>query len=96
MVALEVGNWNTLADKRAAEQKWMDTFSTKGLLCNAAEMSFAPSLDAIKKGVANAHLEPGNRWSDEVNQKRRMAQLGKPKGHGAKISATKRARKAMR
>ena len=73
----------------------MKLFAGMGRLYNEHLISFRPSDEAIRKGVANAHKEPGKRWTAEANEKRRLAQLGKPKGHGAKISATKRA-KAMR
>lgn len=73
----------------------MKLFESMGRLYNEHLISFRPSDEAIRKGVANAHNEPGNRWTPEANKKRSLAQLGKPKGHGAKISATKRAR-AMR
>lgn len=78
--------------KRARELYWMQVYSTT--LYNAFQNSFAPTPEAIAKGVANSHLKPGNRWTSEANEKRRLAQLGKPKGHGAKISATKQAKRA--
>ena len=96
MKKLETGEWVTLDQKRNAEQRWMDLYAATGRLCNAAEKSFAPSNDAIAKGVANAHNERGNRWTEEANLRRSLTQKGIPKGHGAKISATKRARKVMR
>ena len=80
----------TVVTKRVRELYWMQFYSTS--LYNAFQNSFAPTPEAIAKGVANAHKERGNRWTPEANEKRRLAQLGKPKGHGAKISATKRAR----
>ena len=82
-------------EKRRCELKWMDAYESEGRLYNAFKTSFAPTREAMLKGQANAHNEPGNRWTPEANLKRRLAQLGIPKGHGAKISATKRAR-AMR
>ena len=83
----------SLPTRREAELKWMDHFKSKGLLYNEHLISMRPSEEARQRGVANAHNEPGNRWTPEANEKRRQAQLGIPKGHGAKISATKRARR---
>jgi hypothetical protein len=82
-----------LDKRREAELKWMKLFEEEGVLYNEHRISMRPSDEAIRKGVANAHLSPGNRWTPEANEKRRLAQLGKPKGHGAKISATKRAKR---
>lgn len=84
---------HSLETRREAELKWMDYFAKDGLLYNEHRISMRPSDEAIRKGVANAHNLPGNRWTPEANEKRSLAQLGKPKGHGAKISATKRARR---
>jgi len=95
LVVLDVCH-DDLISRREAELKWMDLYCHLGKLYNEHIISFRPSDEAIRKGVANAHKEPGNRWTPEVNEKRRLAQLGKPKGHGAKISATKRAKAAMR
>jgi hypothetical protein len=83
----------SLPTRRAAELKWMDHYAECGRLYNEHRVSMRPTDEAIRKGVANAHLQPGNRWTPEANEKRRLAQLGKPKGHGAKISATKRAKR---
>ncbi len=80
------------AQKREAELRWMAFYKAESRLYNASELSFQLSPEAAAKGAANAHKEPGNRWTAEANLKRRLAQLGRPKGHGAKISATKRAR----
>lgn len=82
--------------KRHAEMKWMRDYESRGRLYNAHMVSFQPTPAAMERGIANAHRQPGNRWTDEANLKRSLAQKGKPKGHGAKISATKRARQAMR
>src|SRR5260370_27158911 len=79
----------TLSDRREAELRWMDHFAKDGLLYNEHRVSMRPTDDAIRKGVANAHLEPGNRWTPEANERSRLAQIGKTKGHAAKISATK-------
>jgi group I intron endonuclease len=81
----------SVLDKRVRELYWMQKHQDH--LYNAFQVSFAPTPEAIAKGVANAHLKPGNRWTEEVNRKRSEAQLGIPKGHGAKISATKRAKR---
>jgi group I intron endonuclease len=83
------------ADKRRAELLWMDRFSEIGKLYNRNRSSFQGAPGSLEKAVQVAHATPGNRWTPDANLKRRLAQLGKPKGHGAKISATKRA-KAMR
>lgn len=81
--------------KRERELHWMHTLLSQGRLLNEHLISYRPTHQAIEKGVANAQKSPGKRWAPEANEKRRLAQLGVPKGHGAKISATKRAR-AMR
>lgn len=82
-----------VADKRRAELSWMEDFAQRGRLYNSNRTSFAPTPEAIRMGIAVAHRERGNRWTPEANEKRRQAQLGKPKGHGAKISATKQAQR---
>ena len=76
--------------RREAELKWMRRFEHHNRLYNIHIISLRPTVEAIARGAANAHLKPGNRWTAEANEKRRQAQLGKPKGHGAKISATKK------
>ena len=91
--ALSVLPTDDLSERRRAEIDHMDYFAAKGLLYNEHRVSMRPTDEAIKRGVANAHRDPGNRWTPEVNERRRQAQLGKPKGHGAKISATKRAKR---
>ncbi len=88
---LEALDRPTVEEKRAAETKWMNFYKAIGLLYNENLASFAPVEGAIAKAVAVAHLKPGNRWTPEANEKRRLAQLGKPKNHGAKVSATKKA-----
>jgi group I intron endonuclease len=82
----------TLDERRKAEVRWMSYFKGHDLLYNDHLISMQPTEEARIRGVANAHNEPGNRWTPEVNLRRRLAQLGIPKGHGAKISATKQAR----
>lgn len=84
----------SVVDKRVRELYWMQVY--QGRLYNEHQVSFAPTKAAIRKGVANAHKEPGNRWTDEVNRKRSEAQRGIPKGHGAKISETKRRNAELR
>lgn len=83
----------SIENRRERELYWMHHRIDR--VYNEHFISFRPSDEAIRKGVANAHKEPGKRWTPEANEKRRLAQLGIPKGHGAKISATKRA-KVMR
>lgn len=82
-----------LAERRAAELEAMQAHASR--LYNEEQNSFQPTEEAIRKGVAEAVKVEGRKHSPEANEKRRMAQLGKPKGHGAKISATKQARKAQ-
>lgn len=82
--------------KRERELHWMKQYKGRNMLLNENEYSFnlppnAPAM-AAKSRVAN-----GYRPSAESNLKRSLAQTGRPKGHGAKISATKKANKlAMR
>lgn len=80
---------SNVVTKRARELYWMQVNSEK--LYNAFQNSFSPTKEAREKGVKmrSANLK-GSVQSPESNEKRRIAQLGKPKGHGAKISATKR------
>lgn len=81
---------NDLQSRRSAELAVMDKFGDA--LMND-RFSFRPAEEARRKGVeASRHVE-GNKRSAEANLKRSLAQKGKPKGHGAKISATKQARK---
>ena len=81
-----------LASRRAAELAAMEAAGSA--LLNEKH-SFRPSEEARRKGVeASRHVE-GRKRSPEANLKRSLAQKGKPKGHGAKISATKQARKAQ-
>jgi group I intron endonuclease len=92
IVALEVLPDASLSLRRERELWWMASFKQSGLLYNEHEVSFAPVLEARVRGVEASRTATGNRWTPEANLKRRLAQLGKPKGHGAKISATKRAK----
>ena len=86
----------SVESKREAELRWMANLDKQGLLYNRCRLAYALSPEAARKGVETARHTTGNRWTSETNEKRRLAQLGKPKGHGAKISATKRAKKMMR
>lgn len=81
-----------LVSRRAAELAAMDQVGDR--LLNDRN-SFQPTPEAIRKGIEASRHVTGRRWTPEANEKRRLAQLGKPKGHGAKISATKQARKAQ-
>ena len=79
--------------KREAEMFWLREYDRQQLLYNDHVISFRPSEAARIKGVEASRTAVGDRWSEATNLKRRLAQLGKPKGHGAKISATKRKRR---
>ncbi len=83
----------SLEERRGAEIYWMNLYDLKGLLYNEHRISMQPTWAAIEKGIEASRHIIGNRWTPEANEKRRQAQLGKPKGHGAKISATKRAKR---
>lgn len=95
VIPLEPFDAATAADKREKEMKWMRYFEERGQLYNENLVSFQPPVGASAKAAA-ARVAGGFKWSEETNLKRSLAQKGKPKGHGAKISATKRAQKAMR
>ncbi len=87
--------WQTLDaqsvdEKRKAELTAMQWFADLGLLYNRNRTAFAPTKEARAAGQPKATATEGRKRSPEANEKRRLAQLGKPKGHGAKISATKR------
>lgn len=81
-----------VATKREAELRWMRHYQASGALYNTRLVSFQPppgaSSLAARRRVAN-----GYRPSSASNLKRKLAQLGRPKGHGAKISATKQRRR---
>lgn len=81
----------SVIEKRERELSWMKHYRVQDLLLNENELSFRPPADAPKKAAA-ARVANGYRPSAESNLKRRLAQLGKPKDHGAKISATKQAK----
>lgn len=88
----------SVIEKRERELSWMKHYSHQGLLLNENEVSFQPTPEAIRRGRLATVARKGTfTQSPESNLKRRLAQIGKPKGHGAKISATKKAIKlAMR
>jgi hypothetical protein len=75
--------------KRKREIFWMEHYDKDGKLLNHCKASFAPPEGAQALG-AKQRVANGYRPSAESNEKRRLAQLGKPKGHGAKISAAKK------
>ena len=81
----------SVIEKRERELSWMKHYRVQGLLLNDNEISFQPPPYAPARAAA-ARVANGYRPSAESNLKRRLAQLGKPKGHGAKISATKQAK----
>jgi hypothetical protein len=79
-----------LQSRREAELAAMDKVGDA--LIND-RFSFRPTEEATRKGIEASRYVEGNKRSPEANLKRSLAQKGKPKGHGAKISATKQARK---
>lgn len=78
-----------------AEQKWINHYDRQGKLYNEHARSQGLGAEITRKGFEASKTTIGNRWTPETNEKRRLAQLGKPKGHGAKISATKKLKKLM-
>lgn len=87
----------TVIDKRRAELAAMERYASNGLLYNSNRTSFQPKPEVIAKGIkAASEINRTRVHSPESRIKRRLAQLGKPKNHGAKISATKQAQKLMR
>lgn len=95
MLELQDANYGKRGALCETEQEWIDHYESRGLLLNASKTSQGLGGAITKMGVAVAHKSPGKRWTPEANEKRRQAQLGIPKGHGAKISATKQAQKQM-
>jgi len=94
--SLELLLWDeTVEAKREMELRWMQHFEQLGLLYNERKISFQPPEGAQAKAAA-ARVANGYKPSPESNLKCRLAQLGKPKGHGAKISAPKRENKDKR
>lgn len=91
MVTLEDAEYSHRGAHCEAEQKWINHYSQLGNLYNAHARSSGLGNELTRRGVEASRSVIGNRWTAEANEKRRLAQLGKPKGHGAKISATKQA-----
>lgn len=84
----------SVARKREREQHWFSAHLGR-LLCNP-QSSFGGTPDSIRIAIEASRGSIGRRWTPETNRKRSIAQKGIPKGHGAKISATKRARRLER
>lgn len=84
-----------VSQKREAELRWMAKLEAEGLLYNTNKISFSLSPEATRKGI-EASRTAGRPVSPEGRMKRRMAQLGIPKNHGAKISETKRRNRLLR
>lgn len=96
MVVLEALPTDAHVDlKREREKFWMAEFNDKGLLYNTDMRSFELSPEQNRKGVEASRRVP-KYFSPEALMRKRMSQLGIPKGHGAKISATKRANRLNR
>lgn len=95
MRVLEETDYPKRGAHNEAEQRWIEFYRDAGKLYNAHDRSSGLGGEATLKGVEAARHVVGNRWSAEVNLKRSLAQRGIPKGHGAKISATKQRKKAM-
>lgn len=93
-VLQDLGANASLERKRNSELSWMDKLAEAGRLYDQSRISFAPTPEATAKGIEASRHVAGNRWTPEANRMRSEAQKGIPKGHGAKISATKQARKA--
>ena len=93
--ALEDAEYSHRGAHCEAEQKWISHYAEQGKLYNAITQSVGITAEARQRGIEAARHVTGNRWTPEANEKRRLAQLGKPKGHGAKISATKQAKKLL-
>jgi len=90
MVVLEdLPNGAVVSGKREAELRWIHSFENKGLLYNDHKISFQFTPEATHKGIEAAR-HAGRPVSPEGRLRRRVAQLGVPKNHGHKISATKR------
>lgn len=94
---LEEGTYSHRGARCETEQKWINHYASLGKLYNAHEQSQGLSPESIRKGVANAHKERGNRWTPEANDKRSRALKGRvfTPEHCAQISAAKRAKKTM-
>jgi group I intron endonuclease len=95
MIVLEaLDNDVGVIEKRERELHWMKKMKEQGKLYNEFEISFGPPKNAPAL-AAKARVANGYSPTPESNLKRRLAQLGKPKGHGAKISATKQAKNRL-
>jgi len=94
MVILEDAEYDHRGSHCENEQKWINHYASLGKLYNAHERSTGLGDELTRKGIEAAiKANTGRIHSQESREKRRLAQLGKPKGHGAKISATKQAKK---
>lgn len=89
MATLETFNHDSVAMKRSRELHWLRHYSAKGLLYNEHIVSFSGTPESIGKAIEASRNAPRIQTA-ETNEKRRLAQLGKPKNHGDKISATKK------
>lgn len=96
MRELETTDYSHRGAHCEAEQKWIDHYAQLGKLYNGHQRSSGLGGEATRKGIEASRKVAGNRWTPEANEKRRLSQLGKPKNHGAKISATKKAKKLMK
>ena len=80
--------------KREKELFWMKRFRKNGLLLNEHEISYEPL--KTKESLAKmAESKRGKPRTAEANLKRSLAQKGKPKNHGSRISYTKQMRKEI-
>lgn len=89
---LEAAEYSHRGAHCPAEQKWIDHYASLGKLYNAHPRSSGLGGEITKAGIEASRLV-SRMQTPEANLKRSLAQLGIPKGHGAKISATKRANK---
>lgn len=85
---------SSVIEKRELELKWMKKYASESLLYNDNMCSFRPPIGAPAM-AAKKRVENGYSPSVETRLKSRLAQLGKPKNHGAKISATKKAKNRL-
>ena len=94
MIPLEETDYAVRGAHCEAEQRWIDHYSALGKLYNGHDRSTGLGGEITLMGI-EASRKLIRIQSPESNEKRRQAQLGKPKGHGAKISATKQAKKQL-
>lgn len=81
-----------LPDKRAAELRWMEHYQVRGRLYNTNRNSFSPKPEHMARRVEAARIaNTGRVHTAEERLKRSENNKGKHTGHGAKISATKKA-----